>query len=145
MAAFTTVLALIAAGLFLYQFFRAKPATSITTAQISESAVIPEKSIAVLPFDNLCEDKSSAYFAEGVQNEILTKLAAVGALKVISRTSTAKSQSKPENLKTVAQELGVASIVEGAVQMAGDKIRVNVQLMMPGPIRISGRKVMTAT
>jgi serine/threonine protein kinase/Tfp pilus assembly protein PilF len=91
--------------------------------------VIPEKSIAVLPFENLSEEKANAYFAEGVQNEILTRLAAVRDLKVISRTSTAKYQSKPDSLKTVAQELGVSTILEGTVQRAGDKVRVNVQLI----------------
>jgi len=88
-----------------------------------------EKSIAVLPFENLSEEKGNAYFAEGIKDEILTKLAAVRDLKVISRTSTAKYQSKPDNLKTVAQELGVSTILEGAVQKAGDKVRVNVQLI----------------
>jgi TolB-like protein/Tfp pilus assembly protein PilF len=87
------------------------------------------KSIAVLPFENLSEEKQNAYFAEGIQNEILTRLATVHDLKVISRTSTAKYQSKPDNLKTVAQELGVSTILEGAVQKAGDKVRVNVQLI----------------
>jgi TolB-like protein len=90
---------------------------------------VSTKSIAILPFENLSEEKVNAYFAEGVQGEILTKLAAVRDLKVISRTSTAKYHSKPENLKTVAQELGVSTIIEGAVQKAGDKVRVNVQLI----------------
>jgi TolB-like protein len=90
---------------------------------------VPEKSIAILPFANLSEEKANAYFAEGIQNEILTRLATVRDLKVISRTSTAKYQTKPDNLKTVAQELGVATILEGAVQKAGDKVRVNVQLI----------------
>jgi TolB-like protein/Tfp pilus assembly protein PilF len=90
---------------------------------------VPAKSIAVLPFENLSEEKANAYFAEGVQDEILTRLSAVHDLKVISRTSTAKYQSKPENLKRVAQELGVSSVLEGAVQRAGDKVRVNVQLI----------------
>src|SRR5437763_11559265 len=90
---------------------------------------IPKKSIAILPFENLSEEKANAYFAEGVQNEILTRLATVRDLKVISRTSTAKYQSKPDNLKTVAQELGVSTILEGAVQRAGDKVRINVQLI----------------
>ena len=90
---------------------------------------IPKKSIAILPFENLSEEKANAYFAEGVQNEILTRLATVRDLKVISRTSTAKYQSKPDNLKTVAQELGVSTVLEGAVQKAGDKVRVNVQLI----------------
>jgi TolB-like protein/Tfp pilus assembly protein PilF len=88
-----------------------------------------DKSIAVLPFQNLSAEKENAYFADGIQNEILTKLATVRDLKVISRTSTAKYQSKPDNLKTVAQELGVSTIVEGTVQRAGDKVRVNVQLI----------------
>jgi TolB-like protein len=88
-----------------------------------------EKSIAVLPFENLSEEKANAYFADGIQNEILTRLASVHDLKVISRTSTAKYQSKPDNLKTVAQELGVSTVLEGAVQRAGDKVRVNVQLI----------------
>src|SRR5215471_7005621 len=87
------------------------------------------KSIAVLPFENRSEEKANAYFAEGVENEILARLAAVRDLKVISRTSTAKYQSKPDNLKTVAQELGVSTILEGMVQKAGDKVRVNVQLI----------------
>jgi len=88
-----------------------------------------DKSVAVLPFQNLSDEKANAYFAEGIQNEILTKLAAIRNLKVISRTSTAKYQSKPDDLKTVAQELGVSTILEGAVQRAGDKVRVNVQLI----------------
>src|SRR5437870_9130218 len=89
----------------------------------------PEKSIAVLPFENLSEEKANAYFADGIQDEILTRLSKIADLKVISRTSTAKYQSKPDNLKTVAQELGVSTILEGAVQKAGDKVRVNVQLI----------------
>ena len=88
-----------------------------------------DKSVAVLPFENLSDEKENVYFAQGIQNEILTKLAAVRDLKVISRTSTAKYQSKPDNLKTVAQELGVSTILEGTVQRAGDKVRVNVQLI----------------
>ena len=88
-----------------------------------------DKSVAVLPFQNLSDEKENTYFAEGIQNEILTKLATVRDLKVISRTSTAKYQSKPDNLKTVAQELGVSTILEGTVQRAGDKVRVNVQLI----------------
>src|SRR5438034_3247222 len=96
---------------------------------MNAAAVIPHKSIAVLPFENLSEDKANAYFADGTQNEILTKLAGIGDLKVISRTSSAKYKSKPEDLKTVARELGVATVLEGSVQRAGDKVRVNVQLI----------------
>jgi TolB-like protein/Tfp pilus assembly protein PilF len=104
-------------------------AAAAKTAPTSIAPTVPEKSIAVLPFKNLSEEKANAYFAEGVQNEILTRLTTVRDLKVISRTSTAKYQSKPDNLKTVAQELGVSTILEGAVQKAGDKVRVNVQLI----------------
>ncbi len=91
--------------------------------------VTPQKSVAVLPFESLSDDKNAAYFADGVQDEILTKLAGVADLKVISRTSTAKYKSKPEDLKTVAQQLGVANVLEGTVQKAADKVRVNVQLI----------------
>src|SRR5262249_2393503 len=95
-----------------------------------QATVTPSgKSIAVLPFENLSEEKANAYFAERIQAEILTKLATVHDLKVISRTSTAKYQSKPDNLNTVAQELGVSTVLEGAVQRAGGKVRVNVQLI----------------
>jgi len=88
-----------------------------------------EKSIAVLPFDSLSEEKANAYFANGIQDEILTKLAGIGDLKVISRSSTAKYKSKPEDLRTVANQLGVATVLEGSVQRVGDKVRVNVQLL----------------
>jgi TolB-like protein/Tfp pilus assembly protein PilF len=101
------------------------PASGNETA----TKAIPEKSIAVLPFESLSEDKANAYFAEGIQDEILTKLASIADLKVISRTSTAKYQSKPEDLKAVSQQLGVANVVEGTVQRAADKVRVNVQLI----------------
>jgi serine/threonine protein kinase/Flp pilus assembly protein TadD len=90
---------------------------------------IPPKSIAVLPFENLSEDASNAYFAHGIQDQILTKLAGVADLKVISRTSTEKYKSRSENLKTVGQQLSVATIVEGSVQKVGDRVLVNVQLI----------------
>ena len=83
----------------------------------------------MLPFENLSDDKGAAYFADGIQDEILTKLASIADLKVISRTSTAKYKSKPEDLKTVSQQLGVATVLEGSVQKADDKVRVNVQLI----------------
>ncbi len=90
---------------------------------------IPAKSIAVLPFENLSEDKSNAYFASGIQDEILTRLAKIGALKVISRTSTQHYASNPGNLPEIAKQLGVANILEGSVQKAGDSVRINVQLI----------------
>ena len=89
----------------------------------------PDKSIAVLPFENLSEDKGNAYFAEGIQEEILTRLASIADFKVISRTSTQQYQSKPRNLREIAQQLGVANIVEGSVQKAADQVRVSVQLV----------------
>jgi TolB-like protein/Flp pilus assembly protein TadD len=90
---------------------------------------VSNKSIAVLPFDNLSHDPDNAYFAEGVQDEILTRLAKVADLKVISRTSTQKYKSAPDNLREIAKQLGVANILEGTVQKAGDEVRVNVQLI----------------
>jgi serine/threonine protein kinase/cytochrome c-type biogenesis protein CcmH/NrfG len=93
------------------------------------SLAAPEKSIAVLPFENLSRDPDNAYFAEGIQEEILTRLASVADLKVISRTSTQQYQSKPRNLREVAKQLGVANILEGSVQKVADQVRVNVQLV----------------
>ena len=101
----------------------------IATAALPEPAAIPNKSIAVLPFDNLSEDKGNAYFAEGVQDEILTRLAKVADLKVISRTSTQKYRSAPDNLRAIAQQLGVANVLEGSVQKSQEQVRVNVQLI----------------
>jgi serine/threonine-protein kinase len=92
-------------------------------------AELPTKSIAVLPFDNLSRDPDNAFFAEGVQDEILTRLAKVADLKVIARTSTQKFKSAPENLPDIAKQLGVLNILEGSVQKANDQVRVNVQLI----------------
>jgi len=89
----------------------------------------PEKSIAVLPFENLSNDKENAYFADGIQDEILTRLSKIADLKVISRTSTQHYKSAPENLPEIARQLGVAHILEGRVQKSGDAVRVNVQLI----------------
>jgi TolB-like protein/Tfp pilus assembly protein PilF len=87
------------------------------------------KSIAVLPFASLSEDKTNAYFADGIQDEILTRLSKIAELKVISRTSTQQFQSKPGNVSEIAKQLGVAHILEGSVQKSGDSVRVNVQLI----------------
>jgi TolB-like protein/class 3 adenylate cyclase len=103
--------------------------TMFSRNRIRATVAVPEKSIAVLPFENLSEEKANAYFANGIQDEILTKLAGIGELKVISRSSTAKYKSKPEDLKTVSRELGVATVLEGSVQKAAGKVRVNVQLL----------------
>ncbi|MEY2480126.1 MAG: eukaryotic-like serine/threonine-protein kinase [Verrucomicrobiota bacterium] len=93
------------------------------------TSTVPEKSIAVLPFENRSEDKANAYFADGIQDEILTRLSKIADLKVISRTSTQHYKSAPENLPEIARQLGVAHIVEGSVQKNGDAVRVNVQLI----------------
>jgi len=123
--AVTIALGLVAAGLFVYQLVRSKSSTPASAL----SAIITNKSIAVLPFDNLSDDKSNAYFTEGVQDEILTRLAKVSDLKVIARTSTQRFKSAPENLPDIARQLGVANILEGSVQKVGDQVRVNVQLI----------------
>ena len=90
---------------------------------------VPAKSIAVLPFENLSRDPDNAYFAEGIQDEILTRLAKVADLKVISHTSTQRYKSSPNDLPQIAKELGVANILEGSVQKSQDQVRVNVQLI----------------
>jgi len=109
------LIAAIACGMWLYQ--RLRPFTP------------EERSIAVLPFENLSSDKENAYFAEGIQDEILTRLAKIGDLKVISRTSTQHYESAPKNLREIAKQLGVAHILEGSVQKSADTVRVNVQLI----------------
>jgi len=96
---------------------------------VSQAATISEKSIAVLPFENRSEDKANAYFADGIQDEILTRLSKISDLKVISRTSTQHYNSPPENLPQIAKQLGVANVLEGSVQKSGDTVRVNVQLI----------------
>jgi TolB-like protein/cytochrome c-type biogenesis protein CcmH/NrfG len=118
---FIIAVLLLVIAVLIFQRLHPKVSPAVSSA--------PEKSIAVLPFDNLSEEKANAYFADGIQDEILTKLAGVGDLKVISRKSTAKYKSTPEDLKTVARELGVATVLEGSVQRAGDRVRVNVQLL----------------
>jgi TolB-like protein/Flp pilus assembly protein TadD len=95
----------------------------------SPSTAIPEKSIAVLPFENLSSDKENAYFADGIQDEILTKLASIADLKVISRTSTQKYKTAPDNLREVGKQLGVANLLEGSVQRIANAVHVNVQLI----------------
>jgi len=96
---------------------------------VPQGPTIPEKSIAVLPFENRSEEKANAYFADGIQDEILTRLSKIADLKVISRTSTQHYKSAPENLPEIARQLGVAHILEGSVQKSGDSVRVNVQLI----------------
>ena len=115
-AVLVTLLVALAAGL------------SVTISNHKAALLIP-KSIAVLPFENLSDDPNNAYFADGIQEEILTRLARITDLKVISHTSTQRYQSKPRNLTEIAKQLGVANILEGSVQKAADQVRVNVQLI----------------
>ena len=100
-----------------------------TRVQNAALNIAPEKSIAVLPFENRSEEKANAYFADGIQDEILTRLSKIADLKVISRTSTQHYKSAPGNLADIARQLGVAHILEGSVQKSGDAVRVNVQLI----------------
>jgi TolB-like protein/Tfp pilus assembly protein PilF len=123
------VLVIVGGGLWFLSRQKGGHSSTSTGSSTSVVAAIPEKSIAVLPFDNLSEDKSNAFFAEGVQEEILTRLAKVADLKVIARTSTQKFKSSPENLPDIAKQLGVLNILEGSVQKANDQVRVNVQLI----------------
>src|SRR5438034_8698459 len=118
---FIIAVLLLVIGILVFQRLHPKVSPAVSSSL--------EKSIAVLPFENLSEEKANAYFADGIQDEILTKLAGIGDLKVISRKSRAKYKSTPEDLKTVARELGVVTVLEGSVQRAGDKVRVNVQLL----------------
>ena len=117
-------------------FFSRQPAARSTnaaaTTPASPTAVAPaasDKSIAVLPFDNLSSDKENAFFAQGIQDEIITTLSKISGLRVISRTSTAHYKSAPENLPEIARDLRVSHILEGSVQKAGDRVHINVQLI----------------
>src|SRR5947209_5619180 len=124
----TVALAVIAVGLMIFQFLRPTAATR-SMNEANASGPISEKSIAVLPFDNLSDEKSNAYFAEGIQDEILTRLSKIAALKVISRSSTQKYKSAPDNLREVGKQLGVANLLEGSVQKIANAVHVNVQLI----------------
>src|SRR5438874_9768940 len=121
-AAVLILIAVLVVGSFL--FWQRQQAKSSALA-----SAIPEKSIAVMPFGNLSRDPDNAYFADGIQDEILTRLSKIADLKVISRTSTQHYKSAPENLPEIAKLLGVANILEGSVQKSGDAVRVNVQLI----------------
>src|SRR5216117_1040920 len=113
-----TLAAILVAAAFAYSFYFVAPAPSPN-----------EKSIAVLPFENLSEDKSNAYFTDGVQDEILTRLSKIRDLKVISRTSTQRYKNRSQKLSEIANELGVANLLEGSVQKTNDQVRINVQLI----------------
>src|SRR5260370_39085668 len=118
MTAALLALAAIVAGIAVFSRYR-----------VRSTLAAAEKSIAVLPFENRSEDKANAYLADGIQDEILARLSKIADLKVISRTSTQKYKSAPDNLREIARELGVSNILEGSVQKAADQVRVNVQLI----------------
>jgi TolB-like protein/Flp pilus assembly protein TadD len=122
--------AVLAAVLLAFQFARTR--SSATTAeqpkQTAPSANM-DKSVAVLPFENLSSDKENAFFAQGIQDEIITTLSKISGLRVISRTSTARYSSAPENLPEIARQLRVSNVLEGSVQKAGDRVHINVQLI----------------
>jgi len=125
----TIIAAIIAAALFLFQFVHSKRSTSVESTNPSGAGQIQAKSIAVLPFENLSDDKANAYFAEGIQDEILTRLSKIAVLKVISRTSTQKYKSAPDNLRDIGKQLGVAHLLEGSVQRIGNAVHISVQLI----------------
>src|SRR5881275_1131236 len=123
------IIALLALAFLIFQPKQRSTTSGSTSNSAASVAAVPEKSIAVMPFENRSEDKANAYFADGIQDEILTRLSKIADLKVISRTSTQHYKSAPENLPEIAKELGVAHILEGSVQKSGDAVRVNVQLI----------------
>ena len=126
----TVVIALLAVALLVFQLVHHQSTTASPSAVPRKPAsALPDKSIAVLPFENLSDDKANGYFSEGIQDEILTRLSKVAALKVISRTSTQKYKSAPDNLREIGQQLGVANILEGSVQKIANAVHVNVQLI----------------
>ena len=126
-AALIVSVAIAAGGLLVFQFTRWNPAAS--TANRTQREGVSDKSIAVLPFANLSHDPDNAYFATGIQDEIITRLAKIADLKVISCTSTQRFKSSPDDVTAIAGQLGVANILEGSVQRTADKVRVNVQLI----------------
>ncbi|MEO6871893.1 MAG: tetratricopeptide repeat protein [Chthoniobacterales bacterium] len=121
-SAMIATVALLAGALLVFQIWRSQSEASAPTAP-------PAKSIAVLPFDNLSRDPDNAYFTEGVQEEIVTRLARIAAFKVIARGSTQQLKSTPQDLPQIAKELGARNVIEGSVQRADGKVRVNVQLI----------------
>jgi TolB-like protein/Flp pilus assembly protein TadD len=136
-AAFILVVVICAAALLGYQVFRSGATRSVASNAAANpeeaTARVPQdKSIAVLPFENLSEDKANAFFASGIQDEILTRLAKINSLKVISRTSTQQYQSKPSSVGEIGRQLGVANILEGSVQRVGNAVHINVQLIKAG-------------
>jgi TolB-like protein/Tfp pilus assembly protein PilF len=121
--------AVLAAALFAFQFTRTRSSVTAELPKQSAPTATLDKSVAVLPFENLSSDKENAFFAQGIQDEIITTLSKISGLRVISRTSTAHYSSAPENLSEIARQLHVSNVLEGSVQKAGEKVHINVQLI----------------
>src|SRR5437868_3311211 len=127
--AVVVIAALLAAALFAFQFVRTRRSPAIEQAKQTAPTATLDKSVAVLPFENLSSDKENAFFAQGIQDEIITTLSKISGLRVISRTSTARYNSAPENLPEIARQLRVSNMLEGSVQKVGDRVHINVQLI----------------
>ena len=121
--------AMLAAALLAFQFVRTRRSPAIESSKQTAPTATLDKSVAVLPFENLSSDKENAFFAQGIQDEIITTLSRISGLRVISRTSTARYNSAPENLPEIASQLRVSNVLEGSVQKAGDRVHINVQLI----------------
>ena len=128
--AIIVIAAVLAAALLAFQFARThKTAPAELPKQTVPMATSMDKSVAVLPFENLSSDKENAFFAQGIQDEIITTLSKISGLRVISRTSTAHYESAPQNLSEIARQLRVSNVLEGSVQKVGDRVHINVQLI----------------
>ena len=121
--------AVLAVALLAFQFIRTRKSPVSEPTKQTASIPVLDKSVAVLPFENLSSDKENAFFAQGIQDEIITTLSRISGLRVISRTSTAHYNSAPENLAEIAHQLRVSHVLEGSVQKAGDQVHINVQLI----------------
>jgi len=119
----------LAAALLAFQFTRTRSAATAEQPKPTAPAAAMDKSVAVLPFENLSSDKENAFFAQGIQDEIITTLSKISGLRVISRTSTAHYESAPQDLPEIARQLRVSNVLEGSVQKAGDRVHINVQLI----------------
>jgi TolB-like protein/Flp pilus assembly protein TadD len=121
--------AVLAAALLAFQFARTRRSSTAELPKQTAPTATLDKSVAVLPFENLSSDKENAFFAQGIQDEIITTLSTISGLRVISRTSTARYNSAPENLPEIARQLRVSNVLEGSVQKVGDRVHINVQLI----------------
>jgi TolB-like protein/Flp pilus assembly protein TadD len=127
--AVVVIAAVLAAALLAFQFVRTRRSPAIEPAKQTAPTATLDKSVAVLPFENLSSDKENAFFAQGIQDEIITTLSKISGLRVISRTSTARYNTAPENLPEIARQLRVSNMLEGSVQKVGDRVHINVQLI----------------